>query len=70
MTVRNKQLLAELKEECTECEICGMPCEFVNYKCRNPDYGSMAEVTSVCKQCHKKWSICNCFTKFGEGKQV
>ena len=62
MVVRNKKLLAELKEECTECEICGMPCEFINFRCRELD-GSMAEVTSVCRKCHDEWSLCPCRKK-------
>jgi hypothetical protein len=62
MTVRSKKLLAQLKEDCTECEICGFSCEFINYPCRDSD-GIMAEVTSVCRKCHDKWSLCSCRKK-------
>ncbi len=60
MTLKDKQLLNELKESCTECEICGLPCKFINYDCRDPEDGSMAEVINICKECHNKWSLCHC----------
>ena len=65
MTVRNKQLLAELKQECTECELCDMPCKFINFKCGDSEDGSMAEVSSVCRKCHDELSMCGCPRKKG-----
>ena len=55
-----RELLRELKETCTECEICGMPTKFINFPCRDQEDGSLAEITSVCRKCHDQWCNCPC----------
>lgn len=43
------------------CEICEVvETKKWNFPCRDKETGLMGEIEIVCKDCHDKWSLCDC----------
>ena len=73
MTIDDEDLVEEEDsieeyEEVDECEICGTPCSFIPFPCRDDD-GNLAEIRGCCQKCHDIWCLCNCSIQPKENKE-